>query len=369
MRDLYALLLVAMTTEEARVELGFPRDGNPTPDEIKDAYRKNVKRTHPDMGGSSEDFIRATAAKDILEGKERPTYDRGSPSAPSSPGGYGGYSPRPRPEPRPDNVVTFDEAKNVAGIPADVDWLFVTERQRDKGGYSGDESASSKSAFVAYGQTGGKHVFAAAFNRYYEAFYVGGGPKMDVWVIKSLELPIKEGQKIEPAWLVGNIVKALKLVGFSGKFNFKVIPVKGKSWKFDDKVLLGSSMSVKHVMVDLGMVSGDDPSVAKRKQVVEMKVSRKYLSSGDDTYEVTLIINGKSFELPENEAARIAKLKLGGARLLNLIFGEYVYDSNPVKVLTRNRRGKIILQWLADNLSSLPDDAKAALQAASAQMK
>ena len=371
MRNLYALLLVAMSMEDAKSVLGLPSGSEPSHEEVMKAYKAKALENHPDRGGSHEKMVEVNVAKDILEGKQRPTYERG----PSSPSGYrppeppSGYTYEPRPK-RPDNVVTFDEAKNAAGIPSGVDWMFVTEKQRDKGGYSGDESSASNTAFVAYGVTESKHVFVVAMNSYYEAFYVGGGPKTDVWDVRTIDFPRKEGQKIEPAWLAGNVIKALKLVGFEGKFNFKVIPVKGRDWKFDNKTPSGSSMSIKHVLVNLGLVSGDDPSVATRKQVIEMTVSRNYEPGKfDRNYELNLIINGRPFDLSPDETAKFIKMRLGGTPLLEVIFGEYIYDKNPKKVLTRLRKGKIIIQWLAENVKSIPDDATAALLAAAAQMK
>ena len=381
MKNLYALLLVSMTLDEAKTVLGLPPGGSPSHEEIQKAYRQKALQNHPDRGGDNAKMVEVNVAKDILEGKERPTYDR----TPSPPSGGSAWSPGPRRPPPPDNVVTFDEAKGVAGIPSDVDWLFVTDRQRERGNYSGDESSSSRVAFVAYGQTDSKHVFAAAQHRFYEAYYVGGGPKTDVWVIKSLELPRKEGEKVDPSFLAGGVTKALKLVGFEGKFNFKVIPVKGKGWKFDDKPLTGSAMSIKHVMVDLGLAESDDPSVAARKQVVEMQVNDSrtakpgYYPDGrpsnfyqgkytGEYYQVTLFINGREFDLNEQEFTKFSKMRLEGKRLFEVIFGEYMYSGSK-KVLTRLRKGKLILQWLAENVQSIPVDAQAALEAAAKQMK
>ncbi len=383
MRNLYALLLTAMSMEEAKVTLGFPPTESPSREEISKAWKQKAFENHPDRGGDPRKMVEINVAKDILEGKERPTYSRPEPPS-ATPPGYGRtYTP---PVERKDNIVTFDEAKSKSGIPSGVEWIFVTERQRSKHGYSSDEYQRSETAFVAYGQTESKHVFAVALHSYYAAYVIGGGPKTDVWKIASLEYPRRDGEKLEPSWLYGNIVKALKKVDFEGKFNSKVADIRGH--KFDDDLpnKNRSTMSIKHILVALGMVAGDDPSVAGRKQVVEITVEDSFRNEGKpgfypeapsrsntwdggyhgSYYKVTLIINGRKFDLDEHDFTEFSKVRLGGNRLLNAIFGDYVRGK---KTLTRLRQGKLILQWLAENLRGLPADAMSALDAAAKQMK
>lgn len=56
-------------------ELGVDRDA--TPDEIRDAYRREAKKAHPDVGGTAEQFGALTRAYDILSDKgKRERYDR-----------------------------------------------------------------------------------------------------------------------------------------------------------------------------------------------------------------------------------------------------------------------------------------------------
>lgn len=56
-----------MTREEALVVLGL--SGSPGPEEIKKAYRVLVARTHPDHGGTAEQFNQVIDAVNILSGK------------------------------------------------------------------------------------------------------------------------------------------------------------------------------------------------------------------------------------------------------------------------------------------------------------
>lgn len=57
-----------MTDSEARAILQL----NPgyTPEDLKRAYRVLAKKTHPDAGGSSEEFLKVKAAYDALTSKQ-----------------------------------------------------------------------------------------------------------------------------------------------------------------------------------------------------------------------------------------------------------------------------------------------------------
>jgi hypothetical protein len=49
-----------------RAALNLPAAGELTPFEIKAAYRRLAQKTHPDQGGSHEEFVRVTQARDAL---------------------------------------------------------------------------------------------------------------------------------------------------------------------------------------------------------------------------------------------------------------------------------------------------------------
>jgi len=342
--DRYAFLLTAMSMAEAKEVLGFPPDSTPSDRDIKEAYRELALKLHPDRpGGDAKEMENLNVAKDILEGKARPSYDRRAPS-------------RPKYEPPEKKEVTFDEAKSKAGIPSGVDWLFVTPTQRGTS-WSSDESSQSNRTFVAYGRTDRQHVFVAAHNYYRQDFYIGGTFNEDIWTVKSIEFPIKKDEGTQPRWLYGNVVKALKAVGFKGRFNSKVIDA--KDWRLDDRLPTGSETSIKHWLVNSGQVSGTDPSVAGRKQVVELEIGGSYREE-----KLILKINGKPFELSDRDQ-ELAKKK----RLPNAVFGTYYYGGSK-KNLTRMRaKGKKLLGWLVENMRDLPDNAMEALRAAEAQMK
>jgi len=372
----HAILLLAMSLDEAKAKLGFPPGSNPSPQEVKEAYRRKALEAHPDRGGDEEAIKEINVAKDILDGKARPTYDR----RPSSPGPSRTPWPteeqqRGKPYEQPKKKeVSFDAAQAKAGIPSGVEWQFVTPPQRGVG-YSSDEFYRSDNCFVAYGRTDSKHCFVAARHFEYQQSFIGAGPGEDTWTLKSFEYPIKDESKESqnPAWLYGNVVRALKGIDFKGKFNSKVLDAKG--WKLGDRLPNGAATSIKHWLVGSGQVAGDAPSVAGRKQVVEFQVDSTFIEKpgyyanpkatySSDFYKMTLIINGRPFELSERDTLKFFTEFKGGLRW---IFGEYAYQGGK-KNLTRMPKGKATLQWMAQNFS-LPPDALASLQAASDQMK
>ena len=364
---------------EAKELLGFDETDNPTKSEVSRAWKKKIFEFHPDRGGDHSAAVEINAARDILEGKARPTYERGSPRP----------SPAPKYEPPRKSGTTFDEAVSKAGIPHGTEWHFATESQRGKG-WSGDESSMSDRAWVAYGRTESKHVFVGVRHYTRQDYYVGGIENRDEWTIKSEETPLRDlAKEVNPRFLYGNVVKTLKRVGFGGRFNSKVIDSPGKSgtdWL--SSAPRGSATSIKHWLVNSGQLAGDDPSVVGRKQTVQIiqNTTRAYggevkpgyypeaparwnTHNGEymgEYYKITLRSNGKDFLMSEDDFLKFSRLKLGGKRVLDVIFGRYSYDESK-KMLTRIRAGKVILAWMSENLH-LPSQATEALAAAAAQM-
>jgi hypothetical protein len=364
--DHYAFLLLSMSLQDAKAILGFPPEENPSPSEVMKAWREKAFENHPDRGGDPKKMVEINVAKDILEGKQRPTYDRSGPGSEASPGGYGRPGGGVRWTPPPPEVVTFEEAKSRAGIPSGVEWQFVTGTQRGTS-YSSDEFSRSDNYWVAYGKTGSKHVFVGM--RYYthQDLFVGGRADEDKWTMASLEIPIKGDEGTEPAWLYGGVVKALKMVDFKGKFNSKVVDARG--WKFDDKRPTGSEISIKHWLAESGLVSGDDPRVQSRKHVIELHYRKSY-NEAPDHYKIQydyegfdVNVNGKPYPLNERDVKLLVT-----KRITAMVFGTYYYGGET-KNLTRSKNGKKLLEWMAKNLTSLPTTAVETLLAASAQMK
>jgi len=57
---------MSLSEKECRVLLNLPVTGALKSSQIKTAYRKLVKKTHPDVGGIQEVFVQMTQARDVL---------------------------------------------------------------------------------------------------------------------------------------------------------------------------------------------------------------------------------------------------------------------------------------------------------------
>ena len=86
-------VVVAISVDEAKDILGFPRSAKPTPDEIQKAWRRKSAENHPDRGGSTEAMQDVNMAKDVLDGTRRP--DRTTPSKSYAPSEKAGMATPP----------------------------------------------------------------------------------------------------------------------------------------------------------------------------------------------------------------------------------------------------------------------------------
>lgn len=57
---------MTLSEKQCRELLNLPVSGVIKSSQIKTAYRKIVKKTHPDVGGSQETFVQITEARDVL---------------------------------------------------------------------------------------------------------------------------------------------------------------------------------------------------------------------------------------------------------------------------------------------------------------
>lgn len=389
-RKFYARIKKArnMSYEDALKTLGFGPSDHPNDLEVTKAYKSLALKAHPDAGGSHEAMVELNIAKEILDGKTRPTYQR-------APAEEYAYTPYKRPEPPKQDVVTFEQAKSKAGLPSSVEWVFMTDTQRASNNYNGDESSKSNRGWVVYGRTADSHVFVGVENSYYSGLAGANDGGYDYWSIKSNEYSLST--KLTPSWLSGCIAKAIsEMKWFGGRFNNKVVEIKGRDPLKDKNTLAGAATSgkgtsLKNILVNMGEISGDDPSVANRKIPVELKVAQDYgfdnkvtpgfypePSTPNNTwdgkyhgyyYKIELNIAGRDYALDEADTKKLLGLKLGGdKRLLAIILGDY-WDRGGKKVLTRMPKGKIILEGLLQFLKSLPAPAVELLQRAAEQMK
>ena len=371
-RERYAFLMLSMSMTEAKTLLGFDSQDAPSKSEVNRAWKRRIFEKHPDRGGDQSEAVELNVARDILDGKARPTYERGAPSAPT----------QTRYEKPKRTGLSFEQAESKAGVPSGVTWLFVTDRQKGSG-WSGDESSKSENSWVAYGKKGNKQYFVGMKHLYQEDFYIGGTENTDTWTMKVQDYS-DEAKSTNPSWVYGKVVKVLKLAGHEGRFNSKVVDAEG--WRFVERMPKGHTTSIKHWLVNSGQVSGDDASVAGRKQVVEMHAESTFSETPGyypeaparwntwdggyhgDYWKVSLRINGKEHDMSANDFLKFSKLKIGGKQAMNAIFGRYAHQGGK-KNLTRIRAGKALLKWMSENFKDMPDAALASLAAASEQMK
>ena len=375
--------ILDMDRTKALALLGFGPHENPGPAELKKAQREKAIAAHPDRGGTVAEMQDINRAYDFLLAKPaaklegEPAHGGGARREDYSDFGWGDESWRGDPVKQ---EVSFEQAEGKAGIPGGVEWLFCTSRIRaSHNNYSSDEFSSSNNAFVACGRVDADtFVFVAAKHVYYQAHMPGVFGNKDIWVIKAIRKDLKGKDAQNPSKLYGGVVDALEEVEFDGKFNSKVIDAKG--WHFGEKKPTGAETSIKHWLVDSGLVAGDDASVAGRKHTVELGLGKSYeakpgyykspLPYDSDNYQITLILNGKPFVLNEHDVTAFLKLKLGGKRIIEAVYGQYSYGGEKKNLLRLGQnKGYLVIDWLLEHAQGLPDNARAVLQAAKAQKK
>lgn len=362
--DRYAKLLVAMSYSEALQTLGVPASA--TPDEIAKAYKRKAIENHPDRGGDPKKMVEINVAKDILDGKQRPT----GPSKPSgggaadwvrdwyknSPGGAGGnYSPpREKTPPREPDVTiegqSFADALSSSGIPANVEWKFVSIPEWS---YP-NSSHPGHRVWTLYGQTDQKHIFLAFKERGESAGGVWIDGKftkiMQDWQSSMIDVPISQNvAKIAP--------KHLKNVGTAWADDATPKPPrKFVAWPGGKpteailhKIPRSGGAALKDILMGTGLLSDDDPSVAGRKSVVEVftKSSKeryerakkwkaegkiKYLNAAYQ-YDFFVRVNGKTEKLDDDTIAKMERV------FIPWVMDWEVSEGAP-KNLTRMRGGR-----------------------------
>jgi hypothetical protein len=112
----YARVFRAMSLEQAKQTLGFGRYDKPTSDEVLKAYRSLAIANHPDRGGDTEKMVQLNVAKDILDGKARPSSGTGGGAGRPPPGGWRPEDEVKKPEPPKVVDVIGGEAFSIPGL-------------------------------------------------------------------------------------------------------------------------------------------------------------------------------------------------------------------------------------------------------------
>jgi hypothetical protein len=151
--DRYARLLFSMSLDQAKVILGFPPGSSPTPIDVSKAYRAKAFENHPDRGGDSTKMVEINVARDILEGKGKPSRnpDPSPPKDPSSP-----------PRRGPTDGQTFKKAWSSKSPPAGVVWKFISLPVS----VWEDITLPGHQVWTLYGQTPSTHIFLAVKERF-----------------------------------------------------------------------------------------------------------------------------------------------------------------------------------------------------------
>ena len=328
-RDLlHDFLVMAMSLETAKQLLGFGERDDPSPMEVNRAWKKKALEHHPDRGGGS--------------GSRPP-----GPSAPSR----GWEAPRPPKKER----VTWDEARQKAGVPTSgVDWKFATSKGH--GGYSTGSRNESKSGFVLYGRSDKEHVFVSIFDHSLQDLY--SAIDREIIRMRMQRYPLTQDlsrlapKVIREMWKDFDNVK-----GYNAKVH--ILP---PNTKFDQGItrLYGiRPVSFKNAM---GLMGEATPSTWKGKLDVVLELGR---GEKLGQYRAVLIVNGKPYAL--NDASNRILTKANFYRFVWGPKGYYYEDSK--KNLTRIKNAKKALTFLADKLTGEPQDLLDALKAAAEKAK
>lgn len=350
----WRLAVMTMPVSDALKVLGFPPNAEPTDDEVHRRQRQKAVEIHPDRGGDPAALVEVNNAADALKQyNERKDQGGGVDVDPGYGGGYGGgYTSGPRPKPEPQHI-TWEQAEAAAGgVPSGVDWKFKT--QNAYGGY-GDTSSVG---FVVVGLMGeDKWLYVAV--EHYTSRNPFTGEDVDEYWMKS-QVYMGTLRDVAP-----KAIRAMfQFPHVSKQFNAK-IELLPEGTLFNQKLSLmmhARAVSFKDGMELLGELREDDPWKGRKLQITMVLNSEGY---GEDRKEtIELLVNGRSFKLDAQSVEYVKKK----TKVLDLIFGTYVYFHGDKKMLTKAKNGKKVLEFLAEKLVHEPQQLRDALLAAAGQM-
>lgn len=327
----YAKLIQAMSLADAKRVLGLPATGEPTPEEVSKAYKRRAVENHPDLGGSHEKMVEINVAKDILEGKQRPSS---GPAPRPTPGqAPGGWNDKDRVRERPQKVQRgrdFNNAKSHASLPA-VEWKFrsstvvgspteFTEQQsKAQEGEKGTGLNSYVVGWVCYGQTSSQHVFLlvehAIPNNFGEVLY-------DEWCMEVVETyPLTQDiSKLAPKAIKALLGKGKLLTATKAPTKYVAMStlVEAEIQRREGGV------NLKDILIGTGLVSGSSSQSMARKTTIELVGKRspikdranKAKPEGERVYfkidawrlhDFTLYVNGKAYPLSDQTMDNISR--------------------------------------------------------------
>jgi hypothetical protein len=356
-RDLiHDFLVLAMSLDTAKKLLGFEETESPSQQDVEKAWKRKALEHHPDRGGDAEMMKQINIAHDVLTGKQRP--DRGGGSSRPAPGGQpydGPFTYEPPPEKKV--VVTWDEAARKAGVPTSgIEWKMKTDS--GFGGY-GDKT---QRGFVLYGQTSSEHVFVGIYSRSVDPnMYTNTTVDVtEMWVERvPLNKPLATvGPKvIRDLWRHFTDVKG---------YNNKVF-VLAPGTKFEQRIkwsTSGRKVPFKTAMEQMGESAA--PSGAPKGKIdIVLELDGGLAPSYPADYGASLVVNGRPYKLSDASNKLLWK-----ARFYRFVWGPkgYYYGGSS-KNLTRLKKAKKALTFLAEKLQGEPTALMEALQAAADRAK
>jgi hypothetical protein len=353
----------AMSVMEAKEALGFKPSDEPTKEDIAKAYKNLAFKHHPDKGGDPAKMVELNVAKDVLEGKQRPS----GPSGPSTSYQPQTYTTQKREPPKPIHV-SFQEAAQKASVPTTgVEWKFKTDT-----GY-GHVREGSHSVFVVYGTTKDKHVFV------YVSHYSDRGspfePKdIDEYDMAVMTAPIsQELSSVAPNMIrkLWNLASGTNVKNYNAKV--QLLP---EGTKFNDRLSFfrGRSIAFKVAVQELG---GAVPDKWKGKVDIDLEMGEemKYPDNHPrlkwcyKCCRPVLVVNGKEYKLGD-KAAEIVHAN----KLYDKMWGKkywYCGDRTSKKRLNKVKNAKQILTFFANicEKHGEPKELVEALRAAADQAK
>lgn len=317
----------AMSMNQAKEILGFPPTANPSKSEIEREYRKKALENHPDRGGDIEKMKAINVARDVLEGRQRPTPEPGPStrqpySQPQPP------PPRPRQPPQKKEVTWEQAYQAVKGdIPAGTEWIFKTE---DVFLNLGKRSASG---FVVCGRSANSYVFVG-IEGYSIDPTINEPVQTDITTMKVLREPLS----LPPARFA-NALNTLfaSMPNLNKKFNGKVniYPKSFKDFTVRNVDVLGlRSMRLQDALIQLGIADASKVKKGKLSLILELTPQ-----GSSDFFDAIIFVNGKPYVL-----STLTRNDLGN-KFWRKVFGEY-YHQGGQKNLTRLRAKDAVIGHL-----------------------
>jgi hypothetical protein len=233
-----------------------------------------------------------------------------------------------------------------------VEWKLVGSPSF---GGSGDKSIAG---CVVYGQRDTQHVFVSLYHREVNNAFIR--EKRDEWFADVVTEPLsKPMDRLLPV-----VFKAMysKFDGVRKGFSGKVALAGDKIPKLTESVMWfkGRDMSLQDALSQLGGETA--PAPGKKLSVVMQLVSTGNDFPRDEG--IVFIINGREFPLEKASNEFVIKR----TKILPAVFGNYYYFDSSKKDLTRAKKGKSVLKFLAEKLTGEPQSLRDLLQTASDQM-